>query len=325
MTTSSTSSTHAPATVAVGTPARREAGAGARRRNAPATFAARSSRPSSNWAVVARSRSSARTQGSPSVRRRHRGDQGGLVVAAPALALGVDRDRDHQVRRPRRRAAIAERPPGRAVRASRRSPAYFRSWRAARTGPGERRAPLELEQRGGEIDRHADRRAARQVQASIQRPRARRAERLALTPAAGAPPRKREVEGLGGGRRDRSGQAAKDRHRDMVTGGPSPARIAPAASAQAASRRPPGARGRRPTVPVRSIVPAGSSRTPYAPRTSGTRPVQARSPRWTDRTAWAPPCDGVRSGQEDRVDREAHEHHVDPVRSGEPQPGVRFQ
>ena len=52
--------THRPASV----PVVPVLAAAARSRNAPATLPARSSRPRSNWATVARARSSARTQGS---------------------------------------------------------------------------------------------------------------------------------------------------------------------------------------------------------------------------------------------------------------------
>ena len=60
VTTSSTSSTHRPAT------ARTAAGSRLRGRKAPATLAARWSRPSSNCATVARPRSRARARGRPS-------------------------------------------------------------------------------------------------------------------------------------------------------------------------------------------------------------------------------------------------------------------
>ena len=64
VTTSSTSRTQRPAT------ARRRAPAARRTRNAPATLVARSSRPSSNWAIVARPRSRARTTGRPELAPR---------------------------------------------------------------------------------------------------------------------------------------------------------------------------------------------------------------------------------------------------------------
>ena len=72
-----------------------------------------------------------------------------------------------------------------------------------------------------------------------------------------------------------------------------------------------------------SIVPIGSSSTPCAPRTNGTSPVHVRRARCTLTTGRAPPFVG--STDEDRVDREAHEHHVDPVRVGQPQPGAGRQ
>ena len=67
------------------------------RRNAPATFVARSRRSRSNWAIVARARSRMGRIGRPSARPRRRGDQLRLVVAAATRPLGVDRHRDEQV------------------------------------------------------------------------------------------------------------------------------------------------------------------------------------------------------------------------------------
>ena len=66
-------------------------------------------------------------------------------------------------------------------------------------------------------------------------------------------------------------------------------------------------------------MPTGSSRTPWAPRTNGTRPGPGPEPRCTATTGRAPSGAGL--SEEDRVDREAHEHHVDPVRIGQPQAG----
>ena len=70
----------------------------------------------------------------------------------------------------------------------------------------------------------------------------------------------------------------------------------------------------------RSSRPAARAPRPrHAPAARG--PSTARSPRCTDRTTPHPV--GVRLGHEDRVDREAHEHHVDPVARGQPQTVAR--
>ena len=259
-----------------------------RTRKAPATFAARSSRPSSNWAVVARSRSSARTHGNPSsaaataaIRRR-------LVVSAPALPLGVDRDRHDQL------GALADPPPaardGQAERPG--QPPLAAVLEVVEGGPHrprERRAPFQLEQRGREVDGHADRRAARQVEPGVEGVRTGRAQRLALTAAARST--------LAGSARSSARDAAAE------TAEPSPRRIAIephgdrpamhrariAGTGRAGRRRGTSDAGprlgrlaattRSPTaVPVRSMVPTGSSRTPYAPRTSGTRPDPCPEP-----------------------------------------------
>ena len=94
----------------------------------------------------------------------------------------------------------------------------------------------------------------------------------------------------------------------------------------AATARAQPSRTRSPTaVPDASIVPTGSSSTPCAPRTSGTSPVHARRSRWTDTTGRTARHRPIGPPDEDGVDREAHEHHVDPVRVGQPQAGAGLQ
>ena len=70
---------------------------------------------------------------------------------------------------------------------------------------------------------------------------------------------------------------------------------------------------------------------PAAPGRRGRRGPAARArstpaaPRWTETTRRRRAVGGVGSADEHRVDREAHEHHVDAVAVGQPQAGVRRQ
>jgi len=126
VTTSSTRRIHRPATSTEPSPPTSP--------KAPATFDARSSRPSSNCAMVARRRASVRTHGRPSAR---------AATSAISAAWSYPRRRSRSAWtgtgttrsapipvRLQRRATAAPR-----GSASRRSPAYFKSCRAPRTGP----------------------------------------------------------------------------------------------------------------------------------------------------------------------------------------------
>ena len=329
---------------------RRRAGPSVRRRRAAAPHGRRPRDPERpadvGRALVAtelelgdRSRAPARARarhGSPSVGRGDVGDQRRLVVAALPLALGVDRDRHDHAWRPRRPGASVGPRPRRAGERAAARPTYFSSWRAARTGPANGAHHSSWRSGNGQVGGQADRacrpaapgvrRAPAGTSRRAARPRGRSRRRWPGAP--GRAPR----GGRGHGRGHHRGKPAKDCHRDMVktvasppdVSAPDRTRRTPRRPTLAAARDPtparrPPARPRSPTaVPVRSIVPTGSSRTPCAPRTSGTSPVHARSPRWTDRPLRAAAA-GVGPAQEDGVDREAHEHHVDPVRARQPE------
>ena len=148
---------------------RRRARAARATRKAPPRFEARAARSRSNWAVVARVRSSACSTGSRSRRARLGGDQGRLVVAALADAI---RRRGHGHERVA--AGAGARPAARDRGAQRRcEPALAvvleRVERAAGHA-GERRAPFQLEQRRRNVRGQPDRDARRRRRAGRRAP-----------------------------------------------------------------------------------------------------------------------------------------------------------
>ena len=168
-----------PAARTTASPRSRPPGAGTRpRRWSPARRArARTGRSS----PVARS--SARDRpADPSCPGGDRRDEGRLVVAAPAFALGVDGDRDDERRaRPDPRPAPRDGAPERLGQ-----PPLARVLQVVERGPdrpGERRAPLELEERRRDVGRKADRRPAGQREPGVEGRQARGAQRRALAAA----------------------------------------------------------------------------------------------------------------------------------------------
>ena len=200
------------------------------------------------------------------------------------------------------RRAIAS-PSGTASRARRRTSA---AWSASPDEAGERRAPLELEQRRRDVRRQPDRRPGRRSS------RASSAGRHAAQ--IGGPSRPQP----GSGREGEVERRATPRRsiRAAVTPEHAVAAFAGLTAASTVRHRPAltdPATTRSPTaVAVASIVPTGSSRTPSAPRTSGTSPRPRRAARGGPTTTGRAPS-AAGSADEHRVDREAHEHHVDPV------------
>ena len=180
--------------------------------NAPATFVARSRRPSSNCAIVASVRSSARRNGRPSSDAATAAIERRLVVAAPALTIDVDGDRHHEVGpdadpSPASRDGLAERlgePPLAAV------------LQVVEGGPnrtGERGAPLQLQERRRDVRGQADRRSGRQPEPRVDRGQARLAQRPTFASAAGTRRRESEIERAG----DETPQAG---HGRMMRGPP---------------------------------------------------------------------------------------------------------
>ena len=163
-----------------------------------------------------------------------------------------------------------------------------------------------------------DRRPAGQVEPRVERRAAGRAQRRPSRPQPDAGGREREVEGAGAraGARAAIGAMMAERRSTRTLTPPHVGRRLPRRSARARSGR------RRPSRSA-SIVPTGSSRTPSAPRTSGTSPIHGPQTRGGP-TAPAARRRAPGSGwpEEHRVDREAHEEHVDAVRARQPQPGA---
>ena len=150
-------------------------------RNAPVTLAARSSRPSSNCATVARERSSASANGRPRPRAATVAMSAGLVVAALPLPVSVDGHRHDDLR-----AHADSRPAPRDGRSQRFGQAALAGVlqvveRSAHRA-GERGAPFQLEERRRQVGRQPDRRATGQVQPRVERRQARVAQRQPSRP-----------------------------------------------------------------------------------------------------------------------------------------------
>ena len=231
------------------------------------------------------------------------GDERRLVVAAPPLALGVDRDRNDDLGTgadPRPAPGDCRR---RAGPASRRSPAYLRSWRAC---PDRRRRRARTIRAGA---------AAR-----AGRPAARSASRRAGPAGRRAPARTRAQNG------------SPSRPHPEQEAGKARSSAAPVEPAQRGHRRDD---GRRPLYPALTRAgrlgvqaPTTGHRPPSRCARSCRRqlehPVRAADERhepgpgpeaaMDGHDGRAPPRARIRPAQEDGVDREAHEHHVDPVR-----------
>ena len=134
----------------------------------------------------------------PELRSRDLGDQRRLVVAAMPFPLGMHRDGNDQ----RGTDTHPMPPPSDRQPERSRQPSFAAVFQVVQGGtdwPGEWCAPLDLEEWGGEIDRHTNRDASWQVQASIKGTCAPPAQRLALAAAARARTRQREIERPGGG------------------------------------------------------------------------------------------------------------------------------
>ena len=207
------------------------------------------------------------------------------------------------------------------------------AWNARRTIPRNGRAPLQLEERPRDRRGEPDRDARRPRQPRVEDRRAGGAQRRALVAAPDADRREREVESTGArcaavppdrggsGRVHRSTLArvgSLRRYRAFVA--PSAGLIRRSGPGRPRCRPWPSRSGHQPgRRPRRSCRPAAPGR--RVRRARGARgPVHARRPRWTDSDG--PNASGTRAPRrpdEDRVDREAHEHHVDPVAVGQPE------
>ena len=121
-------------------------------------------------------------------------DQGGLVVAALPGALGVHGHRDEDVAaRAGSPPAPGDGPPERFSKAA--LAAVLQLVEGPPDGTGERRAPLELEQRFRDVRREPDRDAGRELEAGIERRLAAAAQRRPLPPATDAARGQGKVEG----------------------------------------------------------------------------------------------------------------------------------
>src|SRR5258705_7188519 len=125
---------------------------------------------------------------------RDPGNQFRVVIATPPPPLGVDRHRHDDVAA--RGGSLPATGDGSAQRA--REPllaAVLELVQGAPDDVGERRTPLELQERRRDVRWQADRDPGRQVEPRVERGRARGADRLALRATAGAARRERGVEG----------------------------------------------------------------------------------------------------------------------------------
>ncbi|HEU5204339.1 MAG TPA: hypothetical protein VFU17_08585, partial [Candidatus Limnocylindrales bacterium] len=121
-------------------------------------------------------------------------DQHRLVVASLAGTIGVDRNGDEEIATrtrpiPAPRNGTPERlseAPFAGVLELVQRPAY---------GTGERRAPLQLQQRLGDVRREAERRAGREMEPGVEGGFAIRAKGRSLVAAADTAGRQREIEG----------------------------------------------------------------------------------------------------------------------------------
>ena len=189
VTTSSTSRIQRPTT------SRASAERGGRTANAPATLAARSDLIEvelGDRGTLAREQ---RCVWEPQVARGRTGDELRLVVAARPRPGGVDRDMRHEL------CAHAHPGPAPGDRGPERLgqpllAAVLDGVERRADGPAERRAPVELEQRGGEVTGQPDRNPGRCLQPAIQRRNARPAQRRPFTATPDALRGQRGVQGL---------------------------------------------------------------------------------------------------------------------------------
>ena len=248
VTTSSTRMTQRPAT------ARRAPGETA---NASRTLSARCRRSSRYCASVAWVRTTASTAGRRSSRAATVGDQRRLVVAALAPPSLVDRDRDDD-----RAADAGDAPACRDRLAERLREAPLPGVLQRMEGPahdaGERRAPLELEQRLRRALGKPERRPGRQRHAGTDPRQAAGADRRALRTAARTARRQREIQqapdrgprGRHGGRASRA-PLTRDLRRALSgarpprPGRPRPSRTRRSSRPAAPARRPRHARAGR--------------------------------------------------------------------------------
>ena len=126
----------------------------------------------------------------------HRGDEGGLVIAAPPLAIRVHRDGHDQLRPDADpRPATGDGDPQRDGQ-----PLLAPVLQLVQRAPdraGVRSAPLELEERRRDVRRQADGRPGRQTEPRIERRQAVGAQRRPFAAAARARGRQGEVEEAG--------------------------------------------------------------------------------------------------------------------------------
>ncbi len=228
-----------------------------------------------------------------------RGELLSLVEAALPAARGMDGHPGDQRRH--RRPARAQRSASAAASGStsRRSPPYLRAWMASRTGPLYVAHHSTWTSPAGIDDRHAERGASGLLEAprGAAAGRPRRARRPHARSRAAR--RQEQVEQV----RMRDGRA---RRFPRFTRAPSArcARVGlPRLLAGSKTNSSPA------WTPKRARVPAGISMTPWAPRTGRTMPRQGGrcSRRHTARRLPS----GASGRDEQGIDGEAHEHHVD--------------
>ena len=201
--------------------------------------------------------------------------------------------------------------------ASRRSPGVLEVVQRGADRTRERGAPLELEERRRDVRRQADAACRRAGRGGRRGP-------AGTSSHSGAPSRPQPGARRPGSARSSAAEArrAERGHGAMMAVGRCTGLIRRVAVRS--SRSPPGRSGRRPTVPVRSIVPTGQLEDAGRATDERHEPGPRRSPRWTDTTGRTLSRAGSGLPEEDGVDREAHEHHVDAVRpvSHRPAPAV---
>ena len=262
-----------------------------------------------------------------------RGDESGLVVAALALAFvrGPEQARRRSAPTPTRAQRRAMAAPSGMAR--RRSLAYFSWWRASRTGPANGAHHSSWRTGSGRSAGKPDRRAAGQVETRVEGRQAPGAQRLALATAAGARGRECEVKSCGT-------EPSERRHRPMMRrtaarpincGCTADRRAARHWPLDGGSIRRSAGRGNRLRCPDSHQVPdhrpAPRDRADGKFENPGRSPDERHDPgpraqANVDRQNGPQPSAVIRPADEHSVDRKAHEHHVDPVRAGQPQAGA---